>query len=178
MKQMPQAESIKSRKEFEHFFKMHFDDMVRYAMKFVHRTDVASDIVQEAFVKLWELRERILVTVSIKAYLYKIIYNLSLNYIEQLKVHTQHHESMYSELIEMEVDYYKEEKSLLQEERMDLLRKMLRELPKGCYEVIDLSRFQGLKTKEIAHKLDVPVRTIETRIYRCITKLKELVRYA
>lgn len=151
------------------------DDMVRYAIKFVRRTDVASDIVQEAFVKLWEVRDRILVTVSIKAYLYKIIYNLSLNYIEQLKVRTQHHESMYSELMEMEVDYYKEEKSLLQEERMDLLRKMLRELPKGCYEVIDLSRFQGLKTKEIAHKLDVPVRTIETRIYRCISKLKELV---
>jgi RNA polymerase sigma-70 factor (ECF subfamily) len=172
---MPQEINIKSRKEFEQFFKTNFDDMVRYAMKFVSRSDVASDIVQEGFVKLWEMRDKILVTVSIKAYLYKVIYNLSLNYIEQLKVHSQHHKSIYTELMEMEVDYYKEEKSLLQQERIELLREMLKELPEGCYEVIDLSRFQGLKTKEIANKLDVPVRTIETRIYRCINKLKSLV---
>lgn len=172
---MSQAESIRSKKEFEHFFKSHFDDMVRYAMKFVYRSDVASDIVQEAFVKLWVARERILVTVSIKAYLFKTIYNLSLNYIEQLKIHNHHHESIYTELMEMEIDYYKDEKSLLQEERIAQLRIMLKKLPNGCYEVIDLSRFKGLKTKEIAIKLDVPVRTVETRIYRCISKLKELL---
>ncbi|MCG8579993.1 MAG: RNA polymerase sigma-70 factor [Bacteroidales bacterium] len=172
---MPQIVNIKSAKEFEQFFKTHFDDMVRYAMKFVYRSDVASDIVQEAFVKLWEMRNKLLVTVSIKAYLYKTIYNLSLNHIEQLKVHSQHHNSIYTELMELEADYYKEEKSLLQQEKIELLRQMLKELPKGCYEVIDMSRFQGLKTKEIANKLDVPVRTVETRIYRCISKLKELV---
>ncbi|WP_430816646.1 RNA polymerase sigma-70 factor [Carboxylicivirga sp. RSCT41] len=172
---MSQTVNIKSAKEFEHFFKTHFDDMVRYAMKFVYRSDVASDIVQEAFVKLWEVRDKLLVTVSVKAYLYKSIYNLSLNHIEQLKVHSQHHNSIYTELMEMELDYYKEEKSLLQQEKIKLLRDMLKELPKGCYEVIDLSRFQGLKTMEIAHKLHVPPRTIETRIYRCINKLKELV---
>ncbi|WP_289055372.1 RNA polymerase sigma-70 factor [Carboxylicivirga marina] len=175
---MSSTVSIKSKKEFEAFFKLHYSDMVRYANKFVYRTDVATDIVQEAFIKLWEARETLLLTVSVKAYLYKIIYNLSLNYIEQTKVHARHHESIYTDLMQLEVDYYKDEKSLLQEERLVLLRKMLKELPKNCYEVIDLSRLQGLKNKEIANKMKLPLRTVETRIYRCISKLKDLAHRA
>ncbi|MBS2211366.1 RNA polymerase sigma-70 factor [Carboxylicivirga mesophila] len=175
---MQETKQIQTKKEFEHFFNTHHADMVRYAYKFVQRTDVASDIVQEAFVKLWEGRRHILANISLKAYLYKVVYNLSLNHIEQLKLRARHHDSIYTDLMEMEMDYYKDEKSLLQDERLESLRSMLNELPKGCYEVIDLSRFQGLKNKEIAQKLDVPVRTIETRIYRCISKLKELVKRA
>ncbi len=175
---MLQDRQIKTKAQFEQFFLAHHANLLRYAHKFVQRTDVASDIVQEAFVKLWEGRNQILATVSLKAYLYKVVYNLSLNYIEQIKLRARHHDSIYANMMELEMDYYKDEKSLLQEERFESIHNMLKELPKGCYEVIDLSRFQGLKNKEIAKKLEVPVRTIETRLYRCISKLKELVKKA
>ncbi|TRX70507.1 RNA polymerase sigma factor [Carboxylicivirga sp. M1479] len=171
---MSEVQKITNKKEFEQFFMVHHHEVLSYALKFVKSKDVASDIVQEAFIKLWENKKHILATVSLKAYLFKMVYNLSLNYLAQLKNHAQHHASIHTELLEMEMDYYKEEKSLLQEERITSLRKMLKELPKGCYEVIDLSRLQGFKNKEIAEKLAVPVRTIETRIYRCISKLKYL----
>ncbi|MCT4645463.1 MAG: RNA polymerase sigma-70 factor [Carboxylicivirga sp.] len=172
---MQEIKQIQSRKEFEEFFQRHHADLIRYAKKFVYRTDVASDIVQEAFVKLWENRSHIIANVSIKAYLFKVVYNLSLNHIEQLKVRSQHHESIYEELRDMEVDYYRDERSILQEERIESVRKMIRDLPSQCQEIIDLSRYQGLKNKEIAKKLDLPTRTVETRIYRCINKLRELV---
>jgi len=175
---MSDVNEIRNSKQFESFFMAHHNDLVRYALKFVQRNDVASDIVQEAFVKLWEQRKRILANVSLRAYLYKMVYNLALNHIEQLKIRAKHHESIYVELREHELDYYRDEKSLLQMERSASIAKLIKELPKGCNEVIELSRFQGLKTKEIAKKLDVPVRTIETRIYRCISKLKELAGVA
>ncbi len=175
---MQQIRQIQSKNDFEAFFKANHANMVRYAMKFVRRTDVASDIVQEAFVKLWESRQLILANVSLQAYLYKVIYNLSLNHIEQLKIRARHHDSIYTDLMEMEMDYYKEEKSVIEDERISSLHQMLGALPKECYEVIDLSRFQGYKNKEIAQKLEVPVRTVETRIYRCMNKLKELVKRA
>lgn len=175
---MQPIRQIQSKEEFEEFFKTHHANMVRYAMKFVRRTDVASDIVQEAFVKLWESRHIILANVSLQAYLYKVIYNLSLNHLKQLKIRARHHDTIYTDLMELEMDYYKDEKSLIEDERLSSVQKMLQNLPSECYQVIDLSRFQGYKNKEIAKKLQVPVRTIETRIYRCMNKLKELIQKA
>ncbi|WP_439184436.1 RNA polymerase sigma-70 factor [Carboxylicivirga taeanensis] len=175
---MQQPKQLSTKEEFEQFFIAHHKNLVRYALKFVHRSDVAADIVQEAFVKLWENRNHILATISLKAYLYKVVHNLSLNYIEQQKLHEHHHNSIYTDLMEMEMDYYKEEKSMLQDERIESVQRMVRALPKGCYEIIDLSRFQGLRNKEIAKKLNLPLRTIETRIYRCMSRLRDMINSA
>ena len=178
METMAEQVKIQTRKEFEHFFKANHTDLVLYANKFVQQTDVASDIVQEAFVKLWENKSKIVANVSLRAYLFKVVYNLSINHIEQRKLHLKHHQNIYDELLDIELDYYKDEKSILQEERISLLRKMLKELPRGCFEIIQLSRFDGLKNKEIAKKINAPLRTVETRIYRCISRLKELIAIA
>ncbi len=172
---MSSTQQIKSRKQFELFFKTNYEDMVRYALKFVKQSDVAADIVQEAFVKLWENKDHIISTVPIKAYLFKVIYNLSLNHIEQVKVRSKHHQTIYTELQEMELDFFHEERSLIQDENQALVRKLIEELPDDCQKVIRLSRFDGLKNKEIAKKLTIPVRTVETRIYRCINKLRKFV---
>ena len=172
---MPEVNEIRNSKQFERFFMAHHNNMVRYALKFVRRNDVAADIVQEAFMKLWEQRKQIRANVSLTAYLYKMVYNLSLNHIEQLKIRAKHHESIQAELVAAEMDYYRDEKSLLQLELTNSIAKLIEKLPKGCNELIQLSRYQGLKNKEIATKLDIPLRTVETRIYRCMSKLKELL---
>ena len=171
---MQEIKQIQSKKEFEQLFQMHYANLVLYAKKFVYRNDVASDVVQEAFVKLWENRSNIIANVSLKAYLFKVVYNLSMNHLEQVNIHSRHHHSIHAELKEMEVDYYRDEKSILQEEQVEIIHKLIRELPDVCQDIIDLSRFKGLKNKEIANKLNIPLRTVETRIYRCINKLREL----
>ncbi len=173
---MSEIKEIKDTKQFERFFIAHHNDVVRYALKFVRQSDVASDVVQEAFMKLWEEREKIVANVSLTAFLYKIVYNLSLNHIAQLKIRAKHHDSIQVELMASELDYYRDEKSLLQIEMATSVTRLIKELPKGCKELIEMSRYLGLKNKEIATKLNVPLRTIETRIYRCINRLRELAK--
>jgi RNA polymerase sigma-70 factor (ECF subfamily) len=46
-------------------------------------------------------------------------------------------------------------------------------LPEQCRETFKLSRFEGLKNQEIADKLNISVRTVETQIYRALKILKE-----
>lgn len=167
---------IRNTSDFEQFFKAYHGQLLRYAHKFVHRHDVASDIVQDAFMKLWENRANILITVSLSAYLHKTIYNLCLNYLEQIKIRAGHHEVIQTELLEKELDFYKDETSLLQQEMSDTVARLVEKLPLEYKQVMELSRYEGLKNKEIAEKLEIPLRTVETRIYRSIKQLKDALR--
>ncbi|MGQ1788170.1 RNA polymerase sigma-70 factor [Saccharicrinis sp. GN24d3] len=164
---------------FERFFADHHRSLVFYALKFVERHDVASDIVQEAFVKLWENRNKIVINASLKAFIYKTVYHLCLNHLEQLKIRATHHQAIFLELMNIELDYYNREESLIQKELAKLIEEAVNKLSPDYKEVVVLSRYQGLKNKEIAEKLKISQRTVETRIYRALNKLrKELVPIA
>ncbi len=160
--------------EFERFFKEHHRSLLLYALKFVRQQEVANDIVQEAFAKLWEQRDDLMIKTSVKAYLYRTIHNLSLNYIEQLKLRGRHHEVIHLELKEKELDYFNGEQSLIQKEALNTLHEALSQLPDDYKVILELSRLKELKNKEISEKLNIPLRTVETRIYRAINRLRDV----
>ena len=53
-----------------------------------------------------------------------------------------------------------------------LLNKKLNEMPPKVKEVFELSRFEGLKYKEISQKLNVPIKTIEGRMTKALVFLR------
>jgi len=168
----PEGNRLSDTKNFERFFMEYHDRLVLYALKFVNHRELARDLVQEAFAKLWESRQEVVITVSIKAYIFKVVHNLCMNHLEQQKIRTQHHAAIYDELKEMESHFFNGETSLLQQELGDSIEQSVNALPPDYREVIELSRYQGLKNKVIAAHLKLPLRTIETRIYRALKQLR------
>jgi len=76
----------------------------------------------------------------------------------------------------MEAAHYQSgEKSLIEKEDLKLIVDAIDSLPPIYNEVISLSRLEGLKNQEIADRLDVPVRTVETRIFRALSILREKI---
>jgi len=71
------------------------------------------------------------------------------------------------------VHYQSGERSLIEQENMKQINDAIDSLSDIYKEVIFLSRFEGLKNHEIAEKLNIPVRTVETRIFRALSTLKE-----
>ena len=63
-----------------------------------------------------------------------------------------------------------------QKEQARLLREALAELPDQFREPIFLKYMEGLSYKEIAERLDLPVSTIETRLYRGRQMLQKLLQ--
>jgi RNA polymerase sigma-70 factor (ECF subfamily) len=58
----------------------------------------------------------------------------------------------------------------------DLLKRIeliIESLPEQCKNMFRMSRFRGLKNKEIAEIYSVSPRTVETQIYRALKVLKE-----
>jgi len=159
---------------FEQVFRKYHDSLFLYAHKFVADESVALDIVQDVFTLVWEKEKQQLGDEHLKAYLFSAVRNQSLNYLKHQKIvrkHQQQHQSLESE---MEIRYYESgEKSLIQKENLDQIYEAVNSLSDINREIIELSRFEGLKNKEIADRLQLPVRTVETRIFRALNELRK-----
>ena len=53
----------------------------------------------------------------------------------------------------------------------------LNRLPERRREVFEMSRFDGLSNKEIAEKLQMPIRTVEDHIYKTLLELRKLLMF-
>src|SRR5690348_1945405 len=82
------AQSLARRDEasFERVFKTHFKNLHAYACSITKEEAAGEEVVQNVFVKLWERSEALSITGSVAAYLYRAVYNESLNYLKHQKV--------------------------------------------------------------------------------------------
>ena len=70
-------------------------------------------------------------------------------------------------------DYLQSHDHLESEETMARINKALDELPEKSREIFMMSRFDNLKYREIAEKLNISVKTVETQMSRALKTLRE-----
>jgi RNA polymerase sigma-70 factor, ECF subfamily len=145
-------------------------------MKYVKDFETSEEIVQEAFLSLWEKRDIIDMAQPVKAYLITIIRNKCLNWLRDNK-------KFNTDLLRFEEylpdqDYVNTDK-LVENEILKSIDNAIRELPEKCREIFTLSRFQNLKYQEIADQLQISVKTVETQMSKALQhmriKLKEFI---
>ena len=161
---------------FEAFFKAQQPYMVAYANKFLDNWETARDIVQEIFISLWENKDKIEIHSTLKAYLFSATKNQCLNNFKHKLVEQKHTNKTLDEFRRLEYAYYSENDEpylILQHKELDKkIEQIINALPEQCRLTFELSRYQGMKSKEIANKMDISVRTVETQIYRALKALK------
>lgn len=157
---------------FKEVFRNHFKPLYSYARVLVKDEVVAEEVVQTVFLKLWERREAVDITTSIKAYLYKAVYYDSLNYLKHEKVKMKHRERKQHEFagdrsIGSVVNNTGEEKEI-----QNKLNLALQVLPDKCRKVFQLSRFEELKYHEIADRLGISIKTVEGHMGKALKTLR------
>lgn len=157
---------------FEALFKKLFPKLCVYCkFKYGFDLDLAEDVVNTSFIKLWEARQTLTADLSPTSYLYKIINNASLNILKHEKVRQQH-----AQLVLKTTSEGVEQSSFdsvdLKQLRTDI-DAAISELPEQMRRIFELSRFEGLKYAEIATQLDISVKTVETQMSRALAKLRE-----
>jgi len=75
---------------FEELFRRHVAALTEYAAFYISDRQVAEDIVQDLFVKIWEYRDRLEIHSSLKAYLYRSIHNSCIQYLRHQIVSQKH----------------------------------------------------------------------------------------
>ena len=157
--------------DFDKIFLKYYASLFAFSMKFVKDEAIASDIVQNIFLSLWERKKLFTNDHKLKAYLFQSVKNNCLNQLKHTKIVQK-----YEKLSLLEVEYYQSgETSLIEQEGLSTIYKAIDSLSDIHKEVIELSRFEGLKNKEIAERLNLPVRTVETRLFRALAALREML---
>lgn len=153
--------------KFETIFREHFKALHIYACSFTKNEVEAEEIVQGVFCKLWEKRDQMSELQSVTAYLYKMVYNESLNHQKHVKVRARHEATaMKSQEPEDSTDH-----AALNELRMEI-DKVMKELPEQCRTIFQLSRFEALKYRDIAARLKISEKTVEGQMTKALRILR------
>ncbi|MCW9708117.1 RNA polymerase sigma-70 factor [Fodinibius salsisoli] len=165
--------SERRRDRFEHFFKRHYPDLCSFVFSYVNDREVAKDIVQSVFLRVWEQKRFWDNHEDAKAYFYKSVRNEALNH----KKHEQVKQKADTE-VRLRVSEWKinDKTAQVNDRRVEIIQKGINDLPARCREIFNLSRYDGLTYKEIAEVLDISVKTVETQIGRALKKLRRFTK--
>lgn len=159
-------------KAYHAAFHTYFPVLVAFANKYTSDLDMSREIVQVVFVKLFEKRQSLEITISLKSYLYKMVYNDCLNAIKSKKIISGHH-TQYAQQMDLLTDF----QDVMEQTENELrIYKALDKLPPQCKLIIQQSRLEGKKNKEIAEELNISIRTVETQISKALKLLKEGIK--
>ena len=160
-------------KQFEQLFKSHFQYLCNFANQYVNDMDAAQDICQKVFIALWEKRNNLQPQQSIKSYLFTAVKNRCLNYIRDNKKYRSRVLDLDCGDFDMAIE---NEEATDQEALKSKINQALNELPEKCRQVFEMSRFQGMKYREIAEELDISQKTVEAHMTKAMKMLRELLK--
>lgn len=158
---------------FEEFFKTYYERLCNYANTILNDMDEAEEMVQGAFLAMWEKRETIEVHSSLKSYLYRAVYNSSLNHVKHLKVR-QKYDNWHQHNATLEHNSTSE--SLIASELDAIAQNAINNLPPQCQNVFKLSRFENLSYAEIAEQMGISVKTVENHMIKALKVLREKLK--
>lgn len=136
-------------------------------LRYVWNREEAQDLVQESFIRLWKMRDRVEM-VTVKPLLYKICLNLAASTLRRKKI-----------LTFLSLDKVAKEPRAKgthnpeQTEEIRLLRRLINELPSNLKESIILTEFSEMSYDEIGKFLGVPAGTVGSRRNKALNMIKE-----
>ncbi len=157
-------------KEFEKLFREFYPFLCAFARKYVADDSDCKDIVHNVFLNLWQKREALDHSDSLKSYLFKSVYNRCLNHLRDQK-----------KILHKDLEYehealsnYAESNDYLEESELEMrIKKAVDSLPEKCREIFILNRFKEKKYSEIAEIQGVSVKAIEAQMSKALKLLRE-----
>jgi RNA polymerase sigma-70 factor (ECF subfamily) len=154
---------------FESLFKKWYAVLCPFVYRIVRDKEIAQDLVQDVFVKLWEKRAQIEITTSIKSYLFRACMNAALNHQSSRKKYKETNEEA---VVHSLSDSAATDDALHSGELEKRINEAIESLPPACKNVFILSRFEELSYKEIAETLQISIKTVENQMGKALKILR------
>jgi RNA polymerase sigma-70 factor (ECF subfamily) len=154
---------------FDALVRAHYGRLCNFAYRFVGSRDVAEDIVQDVFVRLWQNRESFDVRDPLP-YLYQSVRNRAVSHQRQILVRERWREQAAVAAQERHAG-----SSFTEAEAGELANAVARAvegLPERCRLIFTMSREQDLTYAEIAGVLGISIKTVETQMGRALKSLR------
>ncbi len=159
---------------FRELFTNHYAALCNYAMRVVSLHEIAEEVVSDVFVKLWKNKNQIEVHTSFEAYMYRAVRNQALDYLKLKSYRNREKDSL--DAVQWNLvytDQYNPLEEIVFDEFYTKIESCINSLPRQCQLIFRLSREEGLRYREIADRLKISVKTVETQMGRALKVLRE-----
>lgn len=159
---------------FQSIYNQYYAKLCVFATTILSDDIEAEEIVQKVIFKLWEQRETFDSIENLQSYLYRSVKNHCINVINHKKIEDRYKSEAWDELKALEIKSIEPEEETLYNEAK--LKQAIQKLPDRSKEVLIMSKFEGLKHKEIAEQLNISVKAVEASITRAFSILRKLLQ--
>jgi RNA polymerase sigma-70 factor (ECF subfamily) len=157
-----------SKEEFKDLFNNHFDAIRSFAFYRCGDMEMASDIAQDVFLKIWE-RKNLLDNHKIKSLLYKMTTDYCISNYRKNK----NHMDFKREMMLTKDAVLSPEEEMMYDEITNLYAQALEEMPEKRRSIFLMNRESGMKYAEIADCLNVSVKSVEKHMSNALRLLKK-----
>jgi RNA polymerase sigma-70 factor, ECF subfamily len=154
----------------EAVFRAHYQGMCAFVQRFVYAPDVAEELVQDVFFKLWSKRDQLAEIDALKTYLYRAARNTALNYLRRRKLEQSWEEQEGARGEPVAGEGADDETAT--DELTQAVNSAVKRLPERCREIFLMSREGGLTYGQIASALGISIKTVETQMGRALKSLR------
>jgi len=154
-----------SEQAFELFYRAEYSNLKYFVARYINDFALAEDVAHDTFIKIWENREKINPDQNLKAYLFTIARNRTINILRN-KVYKLT-DSIEKSDLSFKISVLNNEYMTSRIDAMDMERiieQTYKLLPEKIKETFILSRKKGLSYKEISEKLEISVKTVEHNV--------------
>ena len=161
---------------YDQLFRQVYPRLEGYCRLFVNDRQMAGDIVQDCFLKLWEIRKNISDEKSVEALLYTMVRNRCLNYLrDNHKISYPGTETL-QQINELQylyqIDFQGKEELSLEEMLVEAILEAVEKLPQKTKTVFIKSKIEGQKQQDIAKELNISVKMVE----KYMRQAKDLIK--
>ncbi|MCL3781426.1 RNA polymerase sigma-70 factor [Prolixibacteraceae bacterium JC049] len=165
---------VEDRKVFKSIYYEYFDMLFHLCLKYIGDEAVSEEIVQDSFMKLWEGRQKLAADTHIRNILYTITKNSCLNFLRNQQTALKNRQNIH--YLEMQFNYEALNRLGNANMEFDELKQQIdnaiASLPEDIREVFLMSRLEEMKYREIADKLGVSVKTVEAKMSKALSLLR------
>lgn len=155
---------------FDVFYNRYIKRLYKFAFSILKTQEDTENIIQDVYMSLWINRKKVEKESSVKYYLFSIAYNSTITLIRKRVKEFQYIEYLKSlqtlnqEPVDLEIEYM---------EMTDKLNNIIDALPERQKEIYKLLRVEGLKYSEIAKRLNISIKTVETHVSRALRTVRQ-----
>ncbi len=161
-----------NKKAFDKIFHNHYENLCNFAFLFLKNSSKAEEVVADVFMNLWKKKQAIIITTSLKAYLYRSTRNAAISDLRKEKnIHLLNEENGNQKKIKLDLS---PETLLIRKEICDNFRDLIDLMPKQAALIFRLHKVDGMSYREIAQLLDLSNKTVENHMGRALKLMREM----
>lgn len=160
-----------SKDAFHLLYDTYSPKILAFANSYLRNDTEAEELLQEVFLKLWEVRGQLDGAKNIKSFLFKICINLIYDFIRKKNISKAYvdysiQNLSFSDNTWQEVIYH---------DMINHLQALIAQMPEQRQRIFRLNKEEGLSIEDIALQLNLSHRTVENHLYRAVSYLKEKI---